>query len=233
MAGITSITTPRAWPAEWGSISRSRWLGRRIWIMRTPTCRTLAGCIVSRSPSSSDPQSYAAFRSARLLMGARVFVGALLWLVAAVSAGRAEDVPTGPPPWRVGGPLGFTVDAASFPDSNGSALEIYLRLPPSTIATLERSEKEAVSRLRVTGAAAQSIRRLPARGDAGVHHRPGRQRGFRSRGGAALPDQERWIPDGSEAGGRLVEEARARLHRSQRRPVRHGSGRADRSRGVG
>jgi GWxTD domain-containing protein len=83
-------------------------------------------------------------------MGARVFVGALLWLVAAVSAGRAEDVPTGPPPWRVGGPLGFTVDAASFPDSNGSALEIYLRLPPSTIATLERSEKEAVSRLRVT-----------------------------------------------------------------------------------
>jgi len=83
-------------------------------------------------------------------MGARVFFGALLWLVTTAPLGRTADLPTGPPPWRVGGPLGFTVDAASFPDSSGSALEVYLRLPPSTIATLERKEKEAVSRLRVT-----------------------------------------------------------------------------------
>jgi GWxTD domain-containing protein len=83
-------------------------------------------------------------------MGARVFVGALLWLATAAVGAHADDQPTGPPPWRVGGSLGFTVDAASFPDSSGSALEVYLRLPPSTIATLERSEKDAVSRLRVT-----------------------------------------------------------------------------------
>jgi GWxTD domain-containing protein len=83
-------------------------------------------------------------------MGTRVFVGALLWLAVAASLGRGDDQPTGPPPWRVGGALGFTVDAASFPDSSGSALEVYLRLPPSTIAMLERSEKDAVSRLRVT-----------------------------------------------------------------------------------
>jgi len=83
-------------------------------------------------------------------MGTRVFVGALLWLAVAVPRGWADDEPTGPPPWRVGGPLGFTVDAASFPDSSSSALEVYLRLPPSTIATLERSEKDAVSRLRLT-----------------------------------------------------------------------------------
>ena len=55
----------------------------------------------------------------------------------------------GPLPWRVGGRLGFTVDAAAFPDSAGEALEIYLRLPPSTLVALEREEGGG-ARLKVT-----------------------------------------------------------------------------------
>jgi len=54
----------------------------------------------------------------------------------------------GPLPWRVGGELGFTVDAAAFPDSAGERLEVYLRLPPATLAALERPGEDA--RLRVT-----------------------------------------------------------------------------------
>jgi GWxTD domain-containing protein len=34
--------------------------------------------------------------------------------------------------------VGFTVDAAAFPDSNGQVLELYLRVPPGTLKTLER-----------------------------------------------------------------------------------------------
>jgi GWxTD domain-containing protein len=57
----------------------------------------------------------------------------------------------GPLPWRVGGRLGFTVDAAAFPDSAGEKLEIYLRLPPSTLASLEREEAGGGgARLKVT-----------------------------------------------------------------------------------
>jgi len=53
---------------------------------------------------------------------------------------RADDDPDGPGPlpWRVHGRVGFTVDAASFPDSAGHALEVYLRIPPGTLAGLRR-----------------------------------------------------------------------------------------------
>lgn len=53
---------------------------------------------------------------------------------------HADDDPDGPGPlpWRVRGRVGFTVDAAAFPDSAGHTLEVYLRVPPVTLAALER-----------------------------------------------------------------------------------------------
>ena len=42
-------------------------------------------------------------------------------------------------PWRVGGETGFTVDAASFPDSAGWLLEVYLRIRPATLEALADS----------------------------------------------------------------------------------------------
>jgi GWxTD domain-containing protein len=64
------------------------------------------------------------------------------WLaVASAWAARPDD--TGPLPWRVGGRLGFTVDAAVFADSAGHTLETYLRLPPSTLAGLTRDPSGA------------------------------------------------------------------------------------------
>lgn len=57
----------------------------------------------------------------------------------------------GPLPWRVSGRLGFTVDAAAFPDSASDLLEIYCRLPPSTIVSLGRSDRgDARLKLGVT-----------------------------------------------------------------------------------
>jgi GWxTD domain-containing protein len=44
----------------------------------------------------------------------------------------------GPPPWRVGGRVGFTLDAAALPDSAGYSFEVYLRVPPATIEQLSR-----------------------------------------------------------------------------------------------
>src|SRR5437667_227109 len=74
--------------------------------------------------------------------------GCLAWaLGTAFAAERPEEGP-GPLPWRVGGDIGFTVDACSFPDSAGERLEMYLRLPPATLQTLEREGADA--RLRVT-----------------------------------------------------------------------------------
>jgi GWxTD domain-containing protein len=73
-----------------------------------------------------------------------VLCGALLALSAALA--RAEHPPeqgVGPLPWRVGGDLGFTVDAAAFPDSVGDRLEVYLRLPPATLANLEREDTDS------------------------------------------------------------------------------------------
>jgi GWxTD domain-containing protein len=55
----------------------------------------------------------------------------------------------GPLPWRVQGRVEFTVDAASFPDSAGRTLEVYLRLPPITLARLTRDEA-GVGRIRLT-----------------------------------------------------------------------------------
>jgi GWxTD domain-containing protein len=72
-----------------------------------------------------------------------VFWGASFLALSAAAVEAREPAPT-PLPWRVGGPLGFTVDAAAFPDSAGPdhVLEVYLRLPPSTLASLARSERD-------------------------------------------------------------------------------------------
>ncbi len=44
----------------------------------------------------------------------------------------------GPPPWRTGGRVGFTVDAVCVPDSSGDVLEVAVRVPPATILQLSR-----------------------------------------------------------------------------------------------
>ena len=55
----------------------------------------------------------------------------------------------GPLPWRVTGRVAFTVDAATFPDSSGHTLEVYLRLAPQTLAKLVRDTLGA-RRMRLT-----------------------------------------------------------------------------------
>ena len=71
-------------------------------------------------------------------------IGALVVAIPAVGARRDEgDEGPGPLPWRVGGPLGFTVDAAAFPDSGGNVLEVYTRIPPATLATRVGAGSEA------------------------------------------------------------------------------------------
>ena len=78
---------------------------------------------------------------ARPLRGARryVFAAGLFLLVALVPAARAGiEKQEGPPPWRVGGRVGFTLDACAFPDSTGLQLEVDLRVPPATILQLAR-----------------------------------------------------------------------------------------------
>jgi GWxTD domain-containing protein len=114
--------------------------------MRSPTCRIWEAFIASRSPSSSDPR-IAGHRATRPHTGARVAVWALALLALPLSG--IADEPTGPLPWRVSGHLGFTVDAAAFPDSAGDVLEVYCRLPPATIVSLSRSDG-GQARLKLT-----------------------------------------------------------------------------------
>ena len=64
-------------------------------------------------------------------------IAAVAALAPAQGAGSDDDGP-GELPWRVTGRISFTVDAASFPDSSGHTLEVYLRVPPATLAGLAR-----------------------------------------------------------------------------------------------
>lgn len=61
-------------------------------------------------------------------------------LVVACAAGAhaATERLEGPPPWRVGGRVGFTVDAMASPESTGYSLDVYLRIPPATLVQLSR-----------------------------------------------------------------------------------------------
>ena len=55
----------------------------------------------------------------------------------------------GPLPWRVPGRVAYTVDAATFPDSTGHVLEIYLRVPPVTLRRLAR-DTTGIGRIKLT-----------------------------------------------------------------------------------
>ena len=63
-----------------------------------------------------------------------VFAALLLLTGASASAETFE----GPAPWRVGGPVGFTLDAFTVPESTSDVLELALRIPPATMALLSR-----------------------------------------------------------------------------------------------
>ena len=69
--------------------------------------------------------------------GARLALVALAACLAAGGApaahGARAESRNGPLPWRVGSAIGFTVDAASFPDSAGSVLEVYVRFAPAAL----------------------------------------------------------------------------------------------------
>lgn len=73
----------------------------------------------------------------------------LLIAIALASPAAAQRFEVGELPWRVGGDLGFTVDAAAFPDSaEGHLLMVYLRVPPTTLQALVR-DSSGVGRFRV------------------------------------------------------------------------------------
>jgi hypothetical protein len=67
--------------------------------------------------------------------------------------------------------VGFTVDAATFPDTAGLTLEVYVRVPPGTLRDLDRDDK-GNARLRLTmrlnnrygGKSAQRQRGVPGPG---------------------------------------------------------------------
>jgi GWxTD domain-containing protein len=108
--------------------------------------------IASRSGSCSDPRTSHDGRvtktcRTRSLAGARLALACALALGAAGPA-QAAAADAGPLPWRVGGRVGFTVDAAAFPDSAGTTLDVYVRIPPGTLAALVR-DAEGQARLRV------------------------------------------------------------------------------------
>jgi GWxTD domain-containing protein len=84
----------------------------------------------------------------RSRVGARLVLASLLALGAAGPSGAAGP-DEGPLPWRAGGRRGFTVDAAAFPDSSGTSLDVYTRIPNGTLMTLMR-DGQGLARLRVT-----------------------------------------------------------------------------------
>lgn len=92
----------------------------------------------SSSVSSLAIRGSAASATTRSRTGARRSFGAFVALVAAVVGVRGAAAATAqtPLPWRVGGRVAFTVDAAGFPDSSGYSLDVYIRLTPATLANL-------------------------------------------------------------------------------------------------
>ena len=79
-------------------------------------------------------RAFAAIRTTRSHPGARLCLLTLLAVagLAGDRPARADDE-VGPLPWHSDGPIGFTLDAASWPDSAGLVLEVYVRLTPATL----------------------------------------------------------------------------------------------------
>lgn len=93
---------------------------------------------------------FLAFRTACPLRGARrVALGLVCALALCAPTASATEKLEGPPPWRIGGRMGFTTDVALFPDTSGYQLEIYLRIPPATLQQLQRDE-QGHAQLRAT-----------------------------------------------------------------------------------
>lgn len=68
-------------------------------------------------------------------------------MAALPAAAQPED--PGDLPWRIGGRVGFTVDAATFPEGEtGQRLRVFVRIPPSTIDGLIRDD-EGSARLSI------------------------------------------------------------------------------------
>lgn len=88
---------------------------------------------MSGTKASPEPQ-----QTARSREGARRLV-ALLALSMLLPPAHASAIRLeGDPPWRVGGRVGFTLDALARPDSTGHVLEVHLRIPPATLGQLAR-----------------------------------------------------------------------------------------------
>ncbi len=100
------------------------------------------------SPTRSLPGARRRFAATALL--AALLIAAL---AGAAGARKAVDDPDRPGPgtlpWRVGGRMGFTVDAATIPDSSGLGLEVYVRIPPATLAALVE-DPSGLDRLRIS-----------------------------------------------------------------------------------
>lgn len=73
--------------------------------------------------------------SARALGVGLLVLGLVPVFARPAAAARPERGP-GPLPWRIGYEVGFSADAAAFPDSTGNTVEVYLRIRPSLIADL-------------------------------------------------------------------------------------------------
>ena len=119
------------------------------------------------SPRGIVPRGSPAARSPR---GARrgAWWGAIVPAlgVLAAASGLAAERQVGPPPWRAGGRLGFTCDAAAFPDSTGYHLEVYLRLPPATLLQLARdADGDATVRATLRVNSRRSARELESTQD--------------------------------------------------------------------
>ena len=93
-------------------------------------------------------RSLIAVASLRVLGVGSLALGVLLCLCA-VAASASTARPESAPPWRVGGRVGFTLDAIALPESTGYVLEVFLRIPPATLAQLARDES-GNARLRST-----------------------------------------------------------------------------------
>ncbi len=88
-------------------------------------------------------------RPARSSRGARWAFLALGVLAGAPGLAQGPPDGPGPLPWRVKGEVGFTVDAAAFPESAQWSLEVYVRLSPATLAELHRDSLDQ-SRVRLS-----------------------------------------------------------------------------------